>query len=251
MARDEREEELEFLERLQARTGRDLAQWMAAITLEKFNDKNQAIDWLRAQGFSFQRASWLERIHANGGKPIFGGAPPRSQPQEPARVPVSPKEQAPVATATPPPAAAAAPTVATPPTSPAPRPVPSAPPPASSDALAALEKLISAAKGYRPLYQMLETALRGAIPGLILTPRSGYISLGAPAEFAAVTLHATEVRLGLDLGGRPFDALLQKSKLKGPGAAISHMAVLTDARQVNGELMKLVETANSRVNKQL
>jgi hypothetical protein len=114
-----------------------------------------------------------------------------------------------------------------------------------------LEKLISAAKGYRPLYQLLESAMRGAIPGVILTPRTGYISVGAPAEFAAVTLHATEVRLGLDLGERPFDALIQKSKMKGPGPAITHMVGLTDARQVNSELLKLLEIANGRVNKQL
>lgn len=225
MARDEREER-EFLERLQARTGRDLAQWMAAITHERFADKNQTIDWLRSQGFSFQRASWLERIHANGGRPIFGGAaskPPLAEPTTPA---ADPPKQAPAA-ATQPPAA-----------------VP-------SDTAAALEKLISAAKGYRPLYQMLESAIRNAIPGVIPTPRAGYVSLGAPAEFAAVTLHATEVRLGLDLGDRPFDALLQRTKLKGPGPAITHMAVLTDARQVNSELLKLVEIANHRVNKQL
>ncbi len=98
---------------------------------------------------------------------------------------------------------------------------------------------------------MLETAIRGALPALILTPRAGYISLGAPAEFAAITLHATEVRLGVDLGERPFDSLLQKAKMKGPGPAITHMAVLTDARQINGELLRLLEAANARVNKQL
>jgi hypothetical protein len=242
MARDEREEEREFLERLQARTGRDLAQWMAAITLEKFADKNQAIDWLRAQGLSFQRASWLERIHANGGKPIYGSALPKPQAPEPPKVAPAPARPQPPSAASPAHAAASAPVP----------PLPTAPAPAPSpDAAAALEKLIATAKGYRPLYQMLESAVRGTVPNLCLTPRPGYISLGAPAEFAAVTLHATEVRLGLDLGERPFDALLQKSKLKGPGPAISHMAVLTDARQVNSELMKLVEIANSRVNKQL
>lgn len=244
MARDEREEERDFLERLQARTGRDLAQWMAAITLEKFADKNQAIDWLRAQGLSFQRASWLERIHANGGKPIYGSASPKLQTPEPLKVAAASAaakpQPPPVAT----PASVGAPTPAPPPPT---APAPALPP----DAAAALEKLIATAKGYRPLYQMLESAIRGTIHNLNLTPRPGYISLGAPAEFAAVTLHATEVRLGLDLGERPFDALLQKSKLKGPGPAISHMAVLTDARQVNSELMKLVEIANGRVNKQL
>ena len=71
MANDEREEEREFLDGLKARTGRDLAEWMAAITAQGFTDKNETIDWLRGQGLSFARASWLERIHRNGGKPIY------------------------------------------------------------------------------------------------------------------------------------------------------------------------------------
>ena len=63
-----------------------------------------------------------------------------------------------------------------------------------------------------------------------------------------MTLHATEVRLGLDLGDRPFDPHVQKSKLKGPGPAITHMIILTDARQVDGALLALLAAANARVN---
>jgi len=61
-------------------------------------------------------------------------------------------------------------------------------------------------------------------------------------------VHAAELRLGLDLGDRPHDALLQRPKMKGPGAAISHMLVLTDARQVNAELINLIKVANARIN---
>src|SRR5262245_41654606 len=71
MARDEREEEQELLADLQARTGRSLADWMAAITAQGFADKNETIDWLRREGIPFARASWLERIHSNGGRPIY------------------------------------------------------------------------------------------------------------------------------------------------------------------------------------
>ena len=72
--------------------------------------------------------------------------------------------------------------------------------------------------------------------------------MAAPKEFAAVTLHASEVRLGLDLGDRPFDPQLQKSRLKGPGPSMTHMVVLTDARQVDGALLALLGTACARVN---
>ena len=111
-----------------------------------------------------------------------------------------------------------------------------------------MEKLISAAKGYRPLYHLLEAEMRNLLPDLMIAPKAGYLSFGAPAEFAALTLHATELRLGLDLGDRPFDPLLQKAKLKGPGPAITHMAVLTDARQVNEELLAAIRAASARVN---
>ena len=212
MAADEREEEQQFLAELKARSGRDLAEWMAAISAQGFADKNDTIDWLRAQGFPFARASWLERIHTNGGKPIYSDKPPKS-------VPV-----------------------------PQPEPVRSEGRVLTSKETAQLENLLAAAKGYRPLYQLLESEIRRALPSVTIEPKSGYISIGRPREFAAITLHASELRLGLDLGERAFDAQLQRAKMKGPGRAISHMVVLTDARQVNAGLLALLITASARIN---
>lgn len=215
MAKDEREEEREFLAGLKTRTGRDLADWMAAIADQGFTDKNQTIDWLREQGLPFARASWLERIHKNGGNPIYSHEPT----DRPAPAPRPP------------------------------RPKPARPTPAVKAADAdALETLVAAAKGYRPLYHLLEAELRQAVPDIAISPRAGYLSFGAPVEFAALTLHPTELRLGLDLGDRPFDPSLMKSKLRGPGASITHMVVLTDARQINPDLMALLQAANQRVN---
>ena len=209
MAGDEQEEEREFLAELKARSGQDLAQWMAAIAAQGFADKNETIDWLRTQGFPFARASWLERIHSNGGRPIYMDQPAKVAPE--------------------------------------PKPVPPARVPSARET-ADLEKLLAPAKGYRPLYRLLEDEVRRAVPGVDVKPRSTYIAFAAPAEFAAVTVHAAELRLGLALGDRPFDATLQKPKMKGPGAAISHMLVLTDARQANADLINLIKAANARVN---
>jgi hypothetical protein len=86
------------------------------------------------------------------------------------------------------------------------------------------------------------------VPGAVLAAEARHVSVGAPGEFAAITLHPTEVRLGLDLGDRPFDARLEKARLRGPGPAITHMIVLTDARQVDEELSALLADANARVN---
>jgi len=210
MATDEAEEERGFIAQLQARSGRDLAQWMAAITAQGFSDKNHTIDWLRAQGFPFARASWLERIHNNGGKPIYGAErPPGSG--EPVRREAS---------------------------------IP--PPPPTPRERMQRESLLAAAKGYRPLFELLEEEIRKALPGVAIAPKTTYMAIGKPREFAVITLHATELRLGLDLGAHPYDARLTKPRAKFGGGSISHMLVLTDARQVNAELMALIKAASER-----
>src|SRR5262249_54563547 len=154
------------------------------------------------QGFPFARASWLERIHNNGGKPIYHD---QRAPGEGIR-----------------------------------RQAPSAAPPPTPKERAQRETLLAAAKGYRPLYELLEGEIRKALPEVVVSPRPGYIALCRAREFAAITLYATELRLGLDLGAHPYDARLKKPKGKFGGGNISHVLVLTDARQVNEELMRLI-----------
>src|SRR5262249_41523828 len=153
-----------------------------------FADKNEIIDWLRAEGLPFARASWLERIHRNGGKPIHADVPagaaapsrhdePSAEPKRsprPARVPhirVVPDARL-VPDARPAAEASRAPEVK--------GAAGAAEPPAH--AAAELEKLVSAAKGYRPLYHLLEAQIRQAIPGVVVAPRGRYVSLGAPLE---------------------------------------------------------------------
>jgi Domain of unknown function (DUF5655) len=221
MVADERQEEQRFLAELKARSGRTLADWMALITAQNFGDKNETIDWLRAQGFAFARASWLERIHSNGGRPIYQEAAERA-----ARSAPRPRTEK----LTPQPALA------------------QPPPRLEPGEGALLEKLIAQAKGYRPLYLMLETEVKRAIPGVRLSPAPTHVSLAAPAEFAAVALTASELRLGLALGEHAYDASLQRAKLRGVGCHITHMVVLRDARQVNADLISLVLAANARIN---
>ena len=249
MAADERHEEQQFLAELKARSGRDLAEWMAAIAAQGFTDKNETIDWLRGQGFAFARASWLERIHSNGGRPIYQDQPERAGR---AREKPAPRRRAEAPTVTVAAAAEAA-KVTIPATAEAPTvPVPAAaePPtvPIAATAADRLATLIAAAKGYRPLYLLLESEVRAHVPGMIPTPATTHISFGAPAEFAAVALNAAELRLGLALGDRAFDQRVQRARLKGAKAQITHMVVLTDARQVNADLLSLVRAANDRVN---
>lgn len=239
MAKDDREGERDFLAGLKARTGRDLAEWMAAIAAQGFSDKNEIIDWLRTQGLPFARASWLERIYRNGGRPIHADAPAdaaaetghddagRAEPRRAPQLRLVPKAGEQVARE-------------------APEEGEKGQPPA--EAAVELEKLVAAAKGYRPLYRLLEAQVRQAVPGVTFSAQARYVSMAAPREFAAITLHPTEVRLGLDLGERAFNGRLQKAKLRGPGPTITHMVVLTDARQVDDDLLALIGHANRRVN---
>src|SRR6476659_8716110 len=81
MSTDYAAKEREFLDSLKADTGRDLSEWMAAIRAQALPHRNDIIDWLRQQGFMFSRASWLERIHNNAGRPIYPRQPPRPFPR--------------------------------------------------------------------------------------------------------------------------------------------------------------------------
>jgi hypothetical protein len=237
------EMERQFLESLQADTGRDLAAWMAAIAAEKLERRNDIIDWLRRQGFMFSKASWLERIHNNGGRPIYSGQS-ATRPQRRARAP----REAPV-----PPALPVAPTPAA--VVPPPRVEPAltiiAPAAAASSAdKAALDELIAKAKAFRPLANFVLAEIGKAVPGAIFTPEAAHVSIARTREFAVLAISPRELKLGLDLGQRPFDKTLQAAKFINSVAHISpgitHMIILTDARQIDDGLRALFREAASR-----
>lgn len=242
MSRDYTELERELIEDLKPRTGKDLAEWMAAIDAAQLADRNAIIDWLRPQGFSFSNASWIERIHHNGGRPIYlDREPPRRAER---RKPRSEEAASPPAP-TPSPVASVQP-----PPPPPPKPVPAPVPPvaAAGDDPDRLEALLAAGKAYRPLAQMLIAEIRRALPGVRIAARGGLITFLNPNELAALSVTAKELRLGLCLGDRPFTAPLVRAKLPGAPPAISHMIVLSDARQVDGGLVALVLAADARAN---
>ena len=83
MSRDYGELEREFIEGLAARYRPRSPAWMALIDGQTFAHRNDMIDWLRQQGLTFAKASRLERIHHNGGKPLYGDKPaPRPRPDQ-------------------------------------------------------------------------------------------------------------------------------------------------------------------------
>jgi hypothetical protein len=236
MATDFGEKEREFIDGLKENTGRDLGEWMQAISEAGLPNRNATIDWLRLKGLMFSKASWLERIHHNGGKPIYADAPKDAVPRRPVlrRRDASP---APAPSAD----VAAVPRAE----QPAPAVVPAAPRPAPQGDL---ETLLATAKAYRPLAQLVLAKVRQAAPAAPLALRESAVAVGE-VPFAVLGITARELRLHLALGDYPFDEVVKKGQAGGglgKGDALSHMLVLNDARQVDARLMELIALAAGR-----
>lgn len=227
MSIDYGERERQFLETLQADSGRSLEAWMATIDAQGLTHRNDIIDWLRRQGFMFSKASWLERIHNNGGRPIYADAGTRRPQPRPRSIPPS----RPLLTVV------------------APTPPPASPPPSSADASpAAIEALLARAKAFRPLAVYVIAEIRKIVPGIAVAARDGYLLFQAGARDAALlTIGTKELRLALSLESAPPAAALEPAKLPGLKGAppMTHMTVLTDARQITPALLAAVAQATS------
>ena len=277
MSTDYGEMERQFLETLKGDTGRDVSEWMAAIAAEKLEGRNAIIDWLRRQRFTFSKASWLERIHNNGGRPIYensGSARKTARPRRVAAPEAPPAVWPPPSSAPPPPP----PSVATPPAvspppppqsatviplrlvpkappAPSPRPAPPATaasaPPASAQTYD-LETVLAKAKAFRPLANYVLGEIAKAVPGSATTAGAAHVVLSKGAQtFAVLTISGKELRLGIALKGAAVEAPYQAAKLPSLpaelAAPLTHMAVLTDARQINEALIGRVREAADRV----
>lgn len=261
MATDFGEKERDFIDGLKENTGRDLSEWMQAIAAAGLTQRNDIIDWLRHKGLMFSKASWLERIHHNGGRPIYADVPKDTAPRRalprregtPAPVAASASDAPPVRPApflrlvadNPQPAAPAPPPVSTtPPQEPAASPAAAAAPalPTTGD----LEALLAKAKAYRPLAQHVLGKIRAASPDAPLSVRDSAVAVGSPTPFAVLGISSKELRLHLALGDHPFDDIVKKGQAGGglgKGEALSHMLMLNDARQLDARLLDLITRA--------
>ena len=237
MATDFGEKEREFIDGLKENTGRDLGEWMQAISEAGLGHRNDIIDWLRHKGLMFSKASWLERIHHNGGKPIYAGVPKDAAPRRPPlrrreapTVPLAPSQSP-----EPPPRAPAA---AAPPA-----------PPESPSAGGDVDALLAKAKAYRPLAQHVLAKIKSVSPGAAISTRVSAVAIGGPSPFAILGITAKELRLHLALGEHPYDEVVKKGQAGGglgKGEALSHMLVLTDARQIDARFIDLITLAAAR-----
>jgi hypothetical protein len=52
----------------------------------------------------------------------------------------------------------------------------------------------------------------------------------------------------MDLGDKPFDQLVEKSRLPGPMPGISHMVIIREISDLTKQVFDLLETSKNRVN---
>lgn len=109
-----------------------------------------------------------------------------------------------------------------------------------------LDAQFAKAADMRPLYDALIAFIAKGFPAATVLPKKTYVSILETREFAAVNIKKAELRVGLDLGDRPFDSQVEKAKLTGPMPRISHMIVVTDAAQFDGGLIDLLKQSHAR-----
>jgi hypothetical protein len=250
MGTDYAEKERTFIAGLEEDTGRGLDAWMSAIDQSGMTSRNDIIDWLRLNGFAFADASWIERIHHNGGRLVYAedGPPGVSLPP-----PIPGLDRPPMAE---PRAKASAPR---------PPPVPEAVLIAPEEVIApgpelaanaplspAVAELLSAAKGLRPLAALALREVQSALPGTILEADGLLLRFCGPKPFLALLPGAKALRLYGDFGAsadsrvaRAEAAMKVASKAPPPFPSV---LVLTDARLVDAAFLTLVRSAHARAH---
>lgn len=242
MARDLAEQERAFILTLPADTGRDLDAWMGAIAESGLSSRNDIIDWLRHHGFTFSNASWMERIHHNGGRLIYAGDEARPALPERAITAAMPK-------APPPPLPAEA------------APEPSAQPDVisaavSGPAISQLEgasdsevaALLLAAKGLRPLAEFMLREMDQIVPAMVLLAQPPSLTLASPMPFAALLPAPKEIRLYADFGPQSRDRSRKADSMRFP-SPYPDVLILNDARQIDDRFRELVALAYTRALK--
>jgi predicted transport protein len=112
-----------------------------------------------------------------------------------------------------------------------------------------LDNQFAKSEDMRPLYNSVAEMILKHFPDTQVIPKKTYVSFTAIREFAAINIKPKEIRLGMDLGDMAFNETVQKTKLTGPMPRISHMAVLTEAKQFDKKLIEYLQLSYNRCHK--
>lgn len=226
MSTDYAEMERDFVASLKEDTGRDLAAWMIAIRGCEHSERNEIIDWLRHQGFQFSWASWLERIHHNGGRLIYGddagNVPPPARPRPPEATRHVPRPFEIVQRPAPPPRGLK----------------PSAPSPRSD-----IERLLADAKGLRPLADLMLREIGRAVPGTEFDAQGSLIVIGKPQPFAALLPSPKALRLYANFGAAGIHRAKPADAVNKSASTFSDVLLLDDARSIDEDFLRLIRIA--------
>jgi hypothetical protein len=224
MSTDYAEKERDFISGLAEDTGRDLAGWMAAIAGSGLHERNAIIDWLRLQGFQFAKASWLERIHHNGGRLIYAAGPGMRAPAE-RRTNQPAMEDEP-------------PTRGPLPSRRSPSETPSSLP--SAD----VQNLLASAKGLRPLAEHILNEIARAVPESEFAATGAYILISGPEPFAALLPNAKKLRLYARFGPEGAHRATQADTAAKAPPPFAEMLLLDDARSIDEDFLRLIRAAS-------
>ena len=222
MSTDYGEKERGFIAALADDTGRDLKAWMAAIAQSGLSERNAIIDWLRHQGLQFPKASWLERIHHNGGQLIYGGVAERGQPQR-GKISRQPTDAYLSADLT-----------------------GSSPEPTSNPLDdQEIQILLASCKGLRPLAEHVLREVGRSVPGVQIYPAPPFVLMAAPLPFAALLPHSRVLRIYGEFGQSQGRVKAAESANRA-APPFSGMLLLDDARAIDREFHHLIRAAASR-----
>ncbi|MFT3730292.1 MAG: hypothetical protein QM780_02550 [Hyphomicrobium sp.] len=219
------EKEREFVAGLAEDTGRDLAQWMTAIADSGHTERNDIIDWLRHQGFQFAWASWLERIHHNGGRLIYADDT-RSDPRAPNRPrrPADIDEEPPARM----------------------RPLIKASQSAKPQTSGDIQTLLTEAKGLRPLAEHILREVGRAVPATEFAATGALVTMSAPKPFAALHPGPKKLRLFANFGLAGSKRSLPAEAVNKNAPPFAEMLVLDDVRSIDEDFRRLIRAAAAR-----
>jgi hypothetical protein len=218
------EKEREFVAGLAEDTGRDLAGWMTAISNSGHTERNDIIDWLRHQGFQFAWASWLERIHHNGGRLIYAGGLVNASK-------VTNRSASTRETNDEPPSRALSL-----------RPTPQPEKPSASG----IQSLLSEAKGLRPLAEHILREIGRAVPTTEFATAGPLVTMSAPVLYAALHPGPRKLRLYANFGAAGVHRSKPAEAVNKGAPPFADMLILDDARSIDEDFRRLIRAAAAR-----
>jgi hypothetical protein len=197
---------------------------------------------LRQNRFTFSNASWIERIHHNGGRLVYAEGDDAVIELPPPLPGLAPEIVEP---ATPEAKPASAAKIATPP---ADLP-PVAPPRVETNPVLspAVAEVLASAKGLRPLAELVLREIRIAVPAAVFEAADPFVKISASKPFASLLMGPKRLLLYADFGGVGAAGVKAGAAVAKTAPPYPQMLVLDDARTIDQAFRDSVAAAAARI----